>query len=225
MCQQVLKNPYVQQGWTESDFYDKRKGYMLDRVTDAYDDRSYESKRGSASGQREATLDGRSLTGTSIKAGKTVDFDRRDSNKVSDADLTMIEQQLMLDSNTKAKNYKSKYPDGRNPAMENARSAVGRKKGETPNSTSAEVLVANDENTPPEDGGFGFPGISQKLAAKNPANSVYYNSKGEHAPEGQHYETQAQPDWHLSEAEKAKLRAMSRQELLDKFYGTDTSKY
>lgn len=184
-----------------SQFYDQRKKYMLERVDNAYNDRTINSKIGSSLTENTSKNDSAKLRDDKPKAGQAVSL-LRDSNTVSDELVNAIEAVAKQDTpNTKSIFNK---PPADAKGLTNVRSILGRSDGTSPNIDivyddvfDAEGNQVFDQKWDREKGVVSTP---QKVARE-----VY--------------------NFALSEAEKANLKNSSVQSLLDKFFEVDTSKY
>lgn len=184
-----------------SQFYDQRKKYMLERVDNAYNDRTINSKIGSSLTENTSKNDSAKLRDDKPKAGQAVSL-LRDSNTVSDELVNAIEAVAKQDTPNTKSIFKKPPADAK--GLTNVRSILGRSDGTSPNIDivyddvfDAEGNQVFDQKWDREKGVVSTP---QKVARE-----VY--------------------NFALTAAEKANLKNSSVQSLLDKFFEVDTSKY
>lgn len=184
-----------------SQFYDQRKKYMLERVDNAYNDRTINSKIGSSLTENTSKNDSAKLRDDKPKAGQAVSL-LRDSNTVSDELVNAIEAVAKQDTPNTKSIFKKPPADAK--GLTNVRSILGRSDGTSPNIDivyddvfDAEGNQVFDQKWDREKGVVSTP---QKVARE-----VY--------------------NFALTAAEKTNLKNSSVQSLLDKFFEVDTSKY
>lgn len=88
-------------GWTDDEYYDHRRKYMLGRVDEAFNKRSIESRMGSAETQIAGRKDGDSLRDDKPKIGKSMSL-LRDINPVTDEDAVRVFEKIAATVNTAA---------------------------------------------------------------------------------------------------------------------------
>lgn len=185
-----------------SQFYDQRKKYMLERVDNAYNDRTINSKIGSSLTENTSKNDSAKLRDDKPKAGQAVSL-LRDSNTVSDELVNAIEAVAKQDTPNTKSIFKKPPADAK--GLTNVRSILGRSDGTSPNkSTVYDPVLDENGNQVYETVFNGFSQVTTDVA-KTTARDVY--------------------DFALSATEKANLKSQSVQSLLDKFFEVDTSKY
>ena len=144
MCTTPAQRNIVDNGWTEADYYDHRKKYMLDRVEEASNDRTLSKKMGSSSDEFKMKQDASTLRDDRPKRGQAVTL-LRTSDELTDSDIATIGQQALLGQVDKSeKVYKDKYFGNVASSLQGANAALGRSNTTAPNVTKSQTPYTNE---------------------------------------------------------------------------------